>query len=282
AAAGTLTSCAGHATDVPFAGGTGTLEDPFLICSVVQLGALAADTNYWSHWYAFRLMGDLDLTGFDTSAFPIGNATEPFVGFVDGNGQTISGFALTSGVANGVGLFGNFAGVVRRLGVVDVNVQGSGTFVGGLIGQTFRPGLYTPGFVVDVYTSGSVTGASGVAGLIGLSDIAVANCYTTATVDSGYSGAGLINESTAITVDSFASNDVVAANGGGRAMSISGLAPVGMFFDSSKTCSNCTATLGTAASPTSYFFDPANAPLASWDFTNVWQSHAPSGFPTLR
>ncbi len=94
--------------------------------------------------------------------------------------------------------------------------------------------------------------------------------------------AGLIHRSNTVIVDSFASNDVVAANGGGRAMSISGLAPVGVFFDSSKTCVNCTVTLGTAASPTSYFYDSANAPLASWDFGTVWQSQASTGFPTLR
>jgi hypothetical protein len=52
------------------------------------------------------------------------------------------------------------------------------------------------------------------------------------------------------------------------------------YFDSTKTCSGCTETNGTASASTDALYDPANAPVSGWD-PRVWQTQAGSP-PTLR
>jgi hypothetical protein len=114
----------------------------------------------------FKLVADVDLLAFDgkdgRSAFNVigTDRQNPFTGVFDGNDQTISHLTIKRG--DYVGLFGYLGSMaeVRNLGVVDVNIAGSGGFVGGLVGAN-------SGNVMRCYSSGSVTGEGPVGGLVG-------------------------------------------------------------------------------------------------------------------
>ena len=83
----------------------------------------------------FKLLADLDLTGLHF--YPIGDALFPYVyaGTFDGNGHTIS--HLTVKGEDYLGLFRRLASGadVKNLGVVDVNIAGSGGYIGGASGR---------------------------------------------------------------------------------------------------------------------------------------------------
>ena len=136
-----------------FAGGTGTLEDPFLVQTAEQLNAIRKGPNYH-----YKLIADIDLSKWGNWV-PIGG-TEAygfigkwnkadqgafgFGGSLDGNGHVISGmqiiineetpFLTESGNFRAYGLFGNLNTAprthqIKNLGVVNFNISVSYTKV---------------------------------------------------------------------------------------------------------------------------------------------------------
>ena len=114
----------------------------------------------------------------------------------DGNGNTISNLYInrTGSDAKYVGLFSYNRGVIRSIGLVDMDVTGSlyGSYgVGGLAG-------HNRGNISDSHATGSVTGTvtgfsfsgAGVGGLIGIHSAgSISNSYATGTVNGTLTGA---------------------------------------------------------------------------------------------
>jgi len=158
--------------------GMGTLEDPYLICDALELGAIV----HYSPYAHYRLAASIDLSGVHWAVAVIPS----FAGTFDGNGLTIS--HLTIKGQSYQGLFGRleYPAEVKDIGVVDVNVTGSGDYVGGLMG-------YNGGVVTDCSSTGAVNGNSRVGGLVGCNRGTVTRCYSTGTVSgSGYYVGGLV------------------------------------------------------------------------------------------
>ncbi|MDD2864800.1 MAG: filamentous hemagglutinin N-terminal domain-containing protein, partial [Methylococcales bacterium] len=141
----------------------------------------AAVTSGWNSWAGFALIGTSD----------VGNSTtNVFAGKFDGLGHTISGLTINRPTTYHVGLFGASSGVIQNVGLLNVNVSGTG-YVGGLLGWNVG------GKVTNSYTTGSVSGsainsdASG--GLVGTSSVGdVSNSYSTANVSGRNSVGGLL------------------------------------------------------------------------------------------
>ena len=79
-----------YASQVPF-DGSGTAEDPYLICTADDLVALAKNSQkepYRSAYY--KQTEDLDMTGKSMNSIGGANTTYGFAGIYDGNGKTIS------------------------------------------------------------------------------------------------------------------------------------------------------------------------------------------------
>jgi hypothetical protein len=174
----------------PYGGGSGTAEDPYQIATAAHLILLGeSPEDYGKH---FILTADIDLDPnlpsrriFDGAVIAFDPNDEDrafqgtaFTGVFDGNGHRIS-HLIIAGVRY-LGLFGQIArgAGVKDLGVVDVNVVGSGDAVGGLVGCS-------NGAVTDCYGSGTVAGAGDVGGLIGINDGAMTRCYRLGTFDVG-------------------------------------------------------------------------------------------------
>jgi hypothetical protein len=113
----------------------------------------------------FCLTKDIDMKGV-ANFVPIGDVehpfTNPFRGLLDGQGHVIRNLKITTAFESG-GLFITFgrSGVIRNLGLVNVNVTGTSFSprIGALVGQMLRPIPGQPPNVekiIKVYVTGSV------------------------------------------------------------------------------------------------------------------------------
>ena len=155
----------------------------------------------------YQLTSDLDCTG-ETGLVPICSTFgDPFTGTFDGQGNTITGFSVSS--SGNVGLFGLLKGVVKNLDLVSASVTGTGN-VGGLVGLSFE------GSVVNSSVSGSVsntgTGIGTVGGLVGDNAGTIDSSFSTADVTATGSltlTGGVAGEHDGVVIsNSYATGDV--------------------------------------------------------------------------
>jgi len=218
----------GQPAHAKYSGGTGEPNDPYQIATPEDLIALGeTPEDYDKH---FIMTADIDLDPnlpgrkvFDKAVIaPDTNDANwrfdgtPFTGVFDGNDHTISHLTITSG--NYLGLFGRLesGAEVKNLGVVDVNISGSGDYVGGLVGEnggtvthcystgTLSGGVYlgssgglvgfNSGSITTSYSSTSVIGDTSVGGLVGTSSGAITMSYSIGTVTGGWNVGGLVGE----------------------------------------------------------------------------------------
>jgi hypothetical protein len=172
-----------------YSGGTGEPNEPYQIATAEDLMLLGeSPDDYDKH---FILTADIDLNPnlpgrkvFDRAIVaPDVNEVDnyfqgtPFSGILDGKDHIISNMTIVGGEY--IGLFGlmNSGAEIRDLGVVDVNITGSDSYVGGLVGSN-NPG----GDIVDCYSTGTIRGISFVGGLVGENTGYVTNCYSTGSI----------------------------------------------------------------------------------------------------
>ncbi len=284
--------------------GLGTLEDPYLISNALELGAIV---HYRSR-ACYRLAASIDLSGvrWGTAVIP------SFAGTFDGNGLTISHLTITG--ESYLGLFGRleWGAEVRNLGVVDVNINGSGGDVGGLVG-------WNEGAVTRCYSTGKVSGTSTVGGLIAMNlGRGATQCYSMVAVSgNGYVG-GLVGLSGRTggggrIADSYSTGAVSGAKYVGglvgsthgeevtRCYSTGAVMGTGLYVgglvgdnDSPTQCFWDTQTSGQASSAggtgktTAEMHDPNTFRAAGWDFvgqadgpSDIWAMPEGGGYPIL-
>jgi hypothetical protein len=159
--------------------GSGTEQDPYQVWT--------ADDFVLLSWYAtvldkhIALMADLDLSGI--MLYIVGDLG-PFTGVFEGNGHIIRNAVINQPENNYVGLFGCLdCGQICNLGVVDVNITGSG-WVGGLVGCNDK------GTITNCYATGAVSGGNRVGGLVGENGGIITACYATGAVSDGHNFVG--------------------------------------------------------------------------------------------
>ncbi len=169
-----------------YCGGTGTAEDPYLICEPNHMQEIGANPDDWDKH--FKLIADIDLVGYTGTEFNIiGDPCVPFTGVFDANNHTINNFTYTSTGTDHIGLFVNVGtgGQIKDLRLTNVNVDaGTGEFFGGLVGGSH-------GTVSNCQVTGSVTGQLTGGGLVGANGGTVSNCYATVYVTGGNNVGGL-------------------------------------------------------------------------------------------
>ncbi len=141
-----------------YAGGSGSVEDPYLVVHADQL------YNVRNHLDKhFRQIANLDLSGYSTDEGwePIGGEYTPFTGSFDGDGKVINNLFISRGTSDYVGLFGytGKTAEIRNLGLENAETTGK-NFVGSLIG-------YSMGKIMNSYSAGNVNGRQFVGGLVG-------------------------------------------------------------------------------------------------------------------
>ncbi|MFU8802854.1 MAG: GLUG motif-containing protein [Bradymonadaceae bacterium] len=153
----------------PFGGGTGVVGDPYTICAVTQLNAIGLNPAIWSAH--FKLLSNVDMDGLLINV--IGNDEDYFTGVFDGNYYTISNVFIEKSEEN-VALFSHNDGEIKNLGMVDVDITGSGR-VGGLVGINY-------GSVLNSFSTGEVYSNGTVGGLVGRNEGLIENSYTSGAV----------------------------------------------------------------------------------------------------
>jgi len=316
-----------------YSGGTGEPNDPYQIATAEDLITLGeTPEDYDKH---FILTADIDLDpnlpgrkAFDRAVIaPDTDPNDkfyvfqgiPFTGVFDGNDHSIS--SLTIKGENYVGLFGylEFGAEVKDLAVIDVNITGSGDYIGGLVGSNGSRSSSmradrVGGTTIRCYTTGAVSGSHGVGGLMGYNGGTVLQCYSTGVIIGEVNVGGLVGENVwEHMIQCFSTGGVsgtdhvgglVGWNGGvvkdcyttgsvsGNSF-VGGLAggfPTGIVADSFcdiQTSGQATSAGGTGKT-TAEMHDPNTFMAAGWDFVgqpdgphDIWVLPEGGGYPIL-
>ena len=215
-----------------YSGGTGEPNDPYQIATAADLIALGeTPDDYDKH---FILTADIDLDPnlpgrkvFDRAIIAptphhYWDGGTPFTGVFDGDDHTIS--HLTIRGTSYLGLFGNLdsGAKILNLGIEGVDVNGTGYWIGGLVGVNDRwaasGGVLSGGAVSACYSTGTVCGDGCVGGLVGLNCGSVTNSYSSSKVRGGYAVGGLVGANEGTIASSHSTGTV------GGSSSIGGLA----------------------------------------------------------
>lgn len=161
--------------------------DPCVITHLRQLQFVSGSTR--GH---FKLGSDIDASATrgwnDGAGFePIGTQANPFMGTFDGAGHTITGLFIHRPATTYVGLFGYvspYGGAITNVDLQEVDITG-GTNTGGLAGLH-------GGSISDSSSSGTVTGASAVGGLVGRTteEATITGGHSAGTVTASAGAAG--------------------------------------------------------------------------------------------
>ena len=189
-----------------FAGGAGTVDDPYKISTGAELAYLAQQVNAGESYSGkyFTLTSDIQLNELDkdgmpkaaegqTGAYPwipIGNNKKKFQGTFDGAGHTVEGLYINEKKTLR-GLFGISAGTVKNLIVTGV-IKNNIAQVGGVVGNNAKGYVINCGFYGQIEVSGSNRG-----GVVGAGTAAnVKNCWfykNGGAEDKVVGGTGAIN-----------------------------------------------------------------------------------------
>jgi len=178
-----------------FAGGTGTVADPYQISTPEHLQNLNKCLKNRKNNYV--LNNDIDLSlylqgeGNNRGAGwkPIGTLHNGFYGKLNGNGHKVSGLWISRPTEDVVGLFGKVSKEISDINVeidyyLNGGVRGGGT-VGGLVG-------YNEGIISNSYVTGNVSGEYGIGGLVGENNGKISNSNTAGNIWGSKFTGGLV------------------------------------------------------------------------------------------
>ena len=129
-------------TKEPFASGSGTADDPYLIKTQEELANINLEGYVNTDKY-YKLANDINyvpssnLTSLSKASWkPIGNEKTPFKGFFDGNNKSINDLKISETNSSNVGLFGYIVNSsIKNLTLKDSNINGKDT-TGSLAGNS--------------------------------------------------------------------------------------------------------------------------------------------------
>jgi len=186
-----------------FAGGSGTVTDPYKIATPMQLAAVSLypDSN-------FILLGDIDLNEY-TALHPEFVVCESFSGSFDGNNKTIRGFNVNY---DNAALFKENTGVIRNLGVENSSLKGKNCAAVTLCNKGIVQNCYSDitlknggaglvynneGTIFRSWSAGSIRGDIG-SGISALNNGEITECYSVSDIYSdegiGISPDGTVSE----------------------------------------------------------------------------------------
>lgn len=223
-----------------FAGGSGTIEDPYQISNATELDSVR--NHLEDH---FILINDIDL---NISPYNTGIGWEPigdwynthFAGSIDGNGYTITGLHINNIELYDVGLFGSirklneFIPVIKNIVLEQVNIIGK-NYVGGLagvvqesqitnshinsgivIGDDFNigglVGELRSGLISGSSSSANVSGERSVGGLVGFNRGQIVSSYSVGEIIIDFEDASISNIGGLIGQHSFPADSVGISN----------------------------------------------------------------------
>ncbi|MEF3302511.1 GLUG motif-containing protein [Paenibacillus sp. GYB003] len=202
--------------------GSGTESDPYLISTVAHLKWVSDEVTNQANSFQgkfLKLANDVDVAGW-TSSYPsfIGSTMySPFNGTFDGDGHKLINLTknnLFNNMATGLFAYIGSAGVIKNLGLENVNFNTVGDRVGAIAATN-------EGTIFNVYATGSIRATDGtqwygVGGLVG-SNLGSSVTNIKGTISASYSAVnvqgnqrvgGLVGFNSGILSNVFAKGDV--------------------------------------------------------------------------
>lgn len=170
-----------EAADSDFAGGTGTVANPYLVSTPAQLFNVGKTSKM-----NFKMVNDIDLQG--QLWVPIGGVAAKETTF-DGGGHKIEGLKSRGATA---GLFSSISGEVKNLNLVDVDIEG--TSYAGALSPSNVSGKINNVTVTGTVKALQATAAGGAGGLVYglLGTGAITNSSTDVIVETTGIAGGLV------------------------------------------------------------------------------------------
>ncbi|MBS4057199.1 MAG: T9SS type A sorting domain-containing protein [Bacteroidales bacterium] len=163
----------------PFAGGTGTIEDPFLIETASQLDSVRYFLNH-----CFKQIADIELGvepwNIDLGWEPIGTLLYPFTGTYDGNGYFINNLYINRPLLHYAGLFGFLSAAKIRNVLMDKPSVTGRYMVGSIVGKAIRDSEFEYIISTDVDIIVNFQYGGGLMG--GIDGSSVRRCSTTGDI----------------------------------------------------------------------------------------------------
>lgn len=130
-----------------YAGGNGTLENPYQIATPEQLALLAEQTNNGTGGDAYYILTeDICLNGSQNYQWsPIGNETNPFTGVFDGDGHTISELFVSYQVLSGLFGFTQEA-IIKDVHLEEANIPlaiSGSSCIGLIVGKALNTNIFS-------------------------------------------------------------------------------------------------------------------------------------------
>ncbi len=285
-----------------FAGGSGTIADPYIITNVWELQNMSLDLG--AH---YALGNDIDASAtqsWNTGAgfSSIGTILNPFLGEFNGCGYTIFGMYINRSTATNIGLFG-YAGInssISNISLDQVTISGK-EYVGGIAGQ-FRGSIVNnavikgqiigkarwtggliglnAGLIAHSYSSGIVNvTVQTVGGLVGDNQGNILNSYSTADVSGSLRAGGLVGRHSLGTISYCYSTGLVTGTSEcGGLVGIGGSNSTTCFWDI-ETSGMLTSSGGTGKTTAEM---KMQATFAGWDFANIWHMRESVTYPQFQ
>ena len=235
--------------------GTGTVQEPYLIRDARNLGTV---------WYKplahYRLEDSVDLSGIIWSI-----AVVPwFGGTFDGNGYVISNLHIQG--SGYIALFGQLESraVISNLGLEAVDVNGIGSYVGGIVGEN-------NGSITSIYCTGTITGYSNVGGLTGNNRGSIDASYSKVTVSGDWYIGGLVGDNRGSISTSFSTGLVSGNETVGGLVGLNWEGTVDKSFWDTQTSGQMTSAGGTGKS-TNEMQTAGTFIEAGWDFVDEMEN----------
>ncbi len=291
----------------PFAGGSGTVDDPYQVATSNQLNNIRYLLN--KH---FIQVNDIDLNiapyNTGTGFIPIGDSLSIFSGTFSGGGYTISNLYINASGVTYVGLFGIIGGAydttIQNLKLINVNIYSVNDHVGALVGASIGANI------TNCSSTGSVTGNDYVGGLVGNDQGYVSNSWSSASVFGHDYVGGLIgignssSENNSYARGNVTGNDYVGGFAGnkqgatwndnystglvtGVGSNVGGFVGNNNYIINDSYYDSITSGRGDAGNgdpeTTTWLKTQSNYPL-SWNFTTIWNMDGITndGYPFLR
>lgn len=165
-----------------FSGGTGTVEDPYLIEHPYQLYNIK---NYLDK--NFKQISDIDLS-LTSSWDPLGYSYPYFTGTYDGNNKKISNLTINSPTTSYIGLFSQLgsSASITNLTIENADITGNQN-IGILTGKTM-------GYIDNVSVTGKISGSSSIGGISGYTyNSNISNVNSEVTINNSSSRSGGIS-----------------------------------------------------------------------------------------
>ncbi len=297
-----------------FSGGSGSVEDPFLVSTCEELQSIGDMVNIDKGYY-FAQVNDIDcldtVNWNDGAGFvPIGrNNPAGFQGRYNGQDYAIFDLYINRPIETQTGLFSfmDFGYFVTKVNLVEATIYGEDK-TGGILGLTNGVISYSTvensyinsdnegavgAIAGNVYNSGQVIYCRNVntqivgswmnGGLVGYNSGEISNSYSTGSVSgTDYTG-GLVGDNEGVITNSYSTG------------SVSGISFIGglVGHQNSGSCSNSfwdvetsgqeTSACGTGKT-TNEMKTLSTFTNEGWDFENIWQmcSEINEGYPSLK